>query len=138
MTAISTELCWLIEKAEKIGDEEVEAVIVRTLESQPENATHWSSRELAKVSGVSTSSVQRIWRAVGLQPHRVENFKLSKDPLFVEKVRDVVGLYLGAEGAGIWTATRPLCFGGQGGDGLCKRGNVGAHAYSWSIDPCLC
>ena len=77
-----------------ISDEEVEAVIIKTLESQPENATHWSSREMAKASGVSTSSVQRIWRAFGLQPHRVENFKLSKDPLFVEKVRDVVGLYL--------------------------------------------
>ena len=77
-----------------ISDEEVEAIIVKTLESQPQNATHWSSREMAKVSGVSTSSVQRIWRAFGLQPHRVETFKLSKDPLFVEKVRDVVGLYL--------------------------------------------
>jgi len=78
----------------KIGDDEIEAVIVRTLESAPANATHWSSREMAKVSGVSTSSVQRIWRAFGLQPHRVETFKLSKDPLFIEKVRDVVGLYL--------------------------------------------
>lgn len=77
-----------------ITDEEVEAIIVRTLESQPKNATHWSSREMAKASGVSTSSVQRIWRAFGLQPHRVETFKLSKDPLFVDKVRDVVGLYL--------------------------------------------
>ena len=78
----------------KISDDEVEAVIVRTLESQPENATHWSSREMARVSGISTSSVQRIWRAFGLQPHRAETFKLSKDPLFVDKVRDVVGLYL--------------------------------------------
>jgi transposase len=78
----------------QISDEEVEAVIVKTLESQPENATHWSSREMAKASGVSTSSVQRIWRAFGLQPHRVETFKLSRDPLFIEKVRDVVGLYL--------------------------------------------
>lgn len=78
----------------KISDEEVEAVVVRTLESQPANATHWSSREMAKVSGVSASSVQRIWRAFGLQPHRVETFKLSKDPLFIDKVRDVVGLYL--------------------------------------------
>ncbi len=77
-----------------IGDDQVEAVIVRTLESLPDNATHWSSREMAKVSGVSTSSVQRIWRAFGLQPHRTETFKLSKDPLFIEKVRDVVGLYL--------------------------------------------
>jgi transposase len=78
----------------KITDDQVEAVVIRTLESAPENATHWSSREMARVSGLSTSSVQRIWRAFGLQPHRVETFKLSKDPLFVEKVRDVVGLYL--------------------------------------------
>lgn len=78
----------------RISDDEVEAVIVRTLESAPANATHWSSREMAKISGVSTSSVQRIWRAFGLQPHRVETFKLSKDPLFIDKVRDVVGLYL--------------------------------------------
>jgi transposase len=77
-----------------IADEDVEAVVVKTLESQPENATHWSSRAMAKVSGISTSSVQRIWRAFGLQPHRVETFKLSKDPLFIDKVRDVVGLYL--------------------------------------------
>lgn len=78
----------------KISDDEVEAVVVKTLESQPANATHWSSRQMARVSGISTSSVQRIWRAFGLQPHRVETFKLSKDPLFIEKVRDVVGLYL--------------------------------------------
>lgn len=77
-----------------VGDDRIEAIIVRTLESQPANATHWSSREMARVSGVSTSSVQRIWRAFGLQPHRAETFKLSKDPLFIEKVRDVVGLYL--------------------------------------------
>lgn len=78
----------------KISDAQVEAVVVRTLESAPSNATHWSSRGMAKVSGVSTSSVQRIWRAFGLQPHRTETFKLSKDPLFIDKVRDVVGLYL--------------------------------------------
>lgn len=78
----------------KISDAQVEGVVVRTLESAPANATHWSSRGMAKASGVSTSSVQRIWRAFGLQPHRAETFKLSKDPLFIEKVRDVVGLYL--------------------------------------------
>lgn len=77
-----------------ITDEMVEAVIVRTLESRPREATHWSSRLMAKESGLSTSSVQRIWRAFGLQPHRSETFKLSSDPLFIEKVRDVVGLYL--------------------------------------------
>lgn len=78
----------------KISDAQVEAVIVRTLESTPKEATHWSSRLMAKESGLSPSSVQRIWRAFGLQPHRSETFKLSSDPLFVEKVRDVVGLYL--------------------------------------------
>ena len=77
-----------------ITDELVEAVIVRTLESMPRNATHWSSRMMAGKSGVSTSSVQRIWRAFGLQPHRSKTFKLSTDPLFIDKVRDVVGLYL--------------------------------------------
>jgi len=77
-----------------ITDELVEAVIIRTLESRPRNATHWSSRMMAKDSGLSVSSVQRIWRAFGLQPHRSETFKLSTDPLFIDKVRDVVGLYL--------------------------------------------
>lgn len=77
-----------------IDDARVEAVIVKTLECLPENATHWSSRGMAKVSGLSVSSVQRIWRAFGLQPHRTETFKLSTDPEFVAKVRDVVGLYV--------------------------------------------
>jgi transposase len=77
-----------------IEDDRIEAVIVKTLESVPENATHWSSRGMAKASGISVSSVQRIWRAFGLQPHRIETFKLSTDPDFVGKVRDVVGLYV--------------------------------------------
>jgi len=77
-----------------LEDARIEAVIVRTLESLPPNATHWSSRSMAKASGVSISSVQRIWRAFGLQPHRLETFKLSTDPDFVAKVRDVVGLYV--------------------------------------------
>ena len=77
-----------------IDDARIEAVIVRTLESCPENATHWSSRGMAKASGLSVSTVQRIWRAFGLQPHRMETFKLSTDPNFVAKVRDVVGLYV--------------------------------------------
>jgi transposase len=77
-----------------VDDACIEAVIVRTLESCPENATHWSSRGMAKVSGLSVSTVQRIWRAFGLQPHRMETFKLSTDPNFVAKVRDVVGLYV--------------------------------------------
>jgi transposase len=77
-----------------IDDARIEAVIVNTLESAPKNATHWSSRGMAKASGISTSSVQRIWRAFGLQPHRLETFKLSTDPDFIAKVRDVVGLYM--------------------------------------------
>ena len=78
----------------KIGDAKVDSVIVQTLESQPSGATHWSTRSMARHSGISTSSVGRIWRAFGLQPHRVETFKLSTDPLFVDKVRDIVGLYI--------------------------------------------
>jgi transposase len=77
-----------------IDDARIEAVVVRTLESQPAGATHWSSRGMAQASGISVSSVQRIWRAFGLQPHRHETFKLSTDPEFVSKVRDVVGLYV--------------------------------------------
>ena len=77
-----------------IDDERIEAVITRTLESQPDDATHWSSRGMAHDSGLSVSTVQRIWRAFGLKPHRQETFKLSTDPDFVAKVRDVVGLYM--------------------------------------------
>ena len=77
-----------------IDDDRIEAVIVTTLESVPKDATHWSSRGMSKASGLSVSSVQRIWRAFGLQPHRMETFKLSTDPDFVAKVRDVVGLYV--------------------------------------------
>jgi len=75
-----------------VDDERVEAVIVRTLESVPKDATHWSSRGMARASRLSVSTVQRIWRAFGLQPHRLETFKLPADPDFVAKVRDVVGL----------------------------------------------
>ena len=78
----------------KIGDDQIEAIVVKTLEEKPKGATHWSTRDMAKASGVSASSVQRIWRAFSLQPHRTETFKLSTDPQFVEKVRDIVGLYL--------------------------------------------
>jgi len=77
-----------------IDDERVEAVIVKTLEETPTDATHWSTRSMAKATGMSQSSVSRVWRAFGLKPHLTESFKLSTDPLFVEKVRDVVGLYL--------------------------------------------
>jgi transposase len=78
----------------KITDEDIERVIVQTLETTPRDATHWSVRSMAKESGISRTTVHRIWRAFSLQPHRSETFKLSKDPLFVEKVRDIVGLYL--------------------------------------------
>ena len=77
-----------------VSDEQVEAVITRTLESAPANATHWSTRSLATELGLSQSAVSRIWRAFGLAPHRQEAWKLSRDPLFIDKVRDVVGLYL--------------------------------------------
>jgi transposase len=77
-----------------ITDKQVEDVVTRTLESMPANATHWSTRLMAQKTGLSQSAIVRIWRAFGLQPHRVETFKLSKDPQFVEKVRDIVGLYL--------------------------------------------
>ena len=78
----------------KITDDKVEEVIAKTLESTPKNATHWSTRSMAAEVGLNQTAVARIWRAFGLQPHRRESWKLSKDPLFVDKVRDVVGLYL--------------------------------------------
>ncbi|MGH3405886.1 MAG: IS630 family transposase [Streptosporangiaceae bacterium] len=77
-----------------ITDAQVEDVVVRTLEETPEGATHWSKRDLARKTGISPSSVQRIWRAFGLQPWRTETFKISPDPLLIDKIRDVVGLYL--------------------------------------------
>jgi len=77
-----------------IGDEQVEAVVTATLETMPPDATHWSTRAMAARTGMSHASVRRIWQAFGLQPHRVETFKLSNDPQFIEKVRDIVGLYL--------------------------------------------
>jgi transposase len=78
----------------KISDADVERVIARTLETKPRDATHWSTRSMARATDMSQSAVSRIWRAFGLQPHRTETFKLSKDPLFIEKVRDIVGLYM--------------------------------------------
>src|SRR5512146_1355908 len=78
----------------QIGDEKIAEVVTTTLETMPAAATHWSTRSMAKATGVSVSTVHRIWRAFSLQPHRSETFKLSTDPLFVEKVRDIVGLYL--------------------------------------------
>ena len=77
-----------------VADEDVERVITLTLETMPRGATHWSTRSMAKASGLSSATISRIWRAFALQPHRDETFKLSRDPLFIEKVRDIVGLYM--------------------------------------------
>ena len=77
-----------------VTDAAIERIITQTLEARPAHATHWSTRAMEQASGVSRSTVHRIWRAFGLQPHRTETFKLSADPLFVEKVRDIAGLYL--------------------------------------------
>src|SRR6266568_4508271 len=78
----------------KLRDKDVERVLALTLESTPTNATHWSTRSMAKRAGLSRASIHRIWQAFSLAPHRSETFKLSKDPLFIDKVRDIVGLYL--------------------------------------------
>ncbi len=78
----------------RIGDEQIEQVLVATLERTPKNATHWSRASMAAESGLSRSTVGRIWKAFELKPHQVDTFKLSNDPQFIDKVRDVVGLYL--------------------------------------------
>jgi transposase len=78
----------------QIGDEEIAEVVRRTLEETPPDATHWSLRSMARAVGHAPSTIHGIWQAFGLQPHRAESFKLSSDPFFVEKVRDIVGLYL--------------------------------------------
>ena len=77
-----------------VSDADVERVVTMTLEAMPRDATQWSTRSMAKACGMSSATVNRIWRAFGLQPHRTETFKLSTDPLFIEKVRDIVGLYM--------------------------------------------
>ena len=76
----------------KLTDAKVEAGVTRTLETRPRNATHWSPRTMAEASGLNQNAIIRIWRAFGLKPHLQENFKLSPDAFFVEKVRDIVGL----------------------------------------------
>jgi transposase len=78
----------------KLSDAQIEQVIVRTLESKPPAATHWSTRTMAQATGLNQTAISRIWRAFSLAPHRSETFKLSKDPLFIDKVRDIVGLYM--------------------------------------------
>jgi transposase len=75
----------------KITDSEIERIIVKTLEESPPEATHWSTRSMAEATGLNQTAISRIWRAFGLKPHRSEHFKLSPDPQFIEKVRDVVG-----------------------------------------------
>ena len=85
-----------------ISDDDVERVIVTTLEASPEDgSTHWSTRSMAAKVGMSQTAISRVWRAFGLQPHRVEDFKLSTDPQFIDKVRDVVGLYLNPPDAAV-------------------------------------
>jgi transposase len=81
-------------KPRSIGDDQVERVIVKTLEEQPSDATHWSTRSMAQATGMSQTAVSRIWRAFALKPDQVQTFKLSPDPQFIDKVRDIVGLYL--------------------------------------------
>ncbi len=78
----------------KISDDKIEEVVTKTLESTPRGRTHWSTRSMAKHIGLSHSTIGRVWRAFGLQPHRSESFRLSQDPQLVEKVRDIVGLYM--------------------------------------------
>ena len=78
----------------KITDDKIETLIVKTLEEKPADATHWSTRSMAKATGMSQTSISLIWRAFGLQPHRAESFKLSTDPFFIDKVRDIVALYI--------------------------------------------
>ena len=78
----------------KISDAKVEEVLAMTLERKPREATHWSTRLMARATGLNQTAIVRIWNAFGLQPHRAETFKLSTDPLFIDKVRDIVGLYL--------------------------------------------
>src|SRR5438445_3982039 len=88
-------------KPRSIGDGDVERVIVKTLEEQPPDATHWSTRSMAAATGMSQTAVSRIWRAFGLKPYQTEAFKLSPDPQFIDKVRDIVGLYLNPPDAAV-------------------------------------
>ena len=78
----------------RVSDEQVEQVIIQTLETTPQGETHWSTRGLAQATGLSRMTISRIWQAFGLQPHRIDTFKLSPDPALIEKVRDIVGLYM--------------------------------------------
>jgi transposase len=84
-----------------VTDDDVERVIVKTLEERPPKATHWSTRSMAQATGMTQTAVSRIWRAFGLKPHQTESFKLSPDPFFIDKVRDIVGLYLNPPDAAV-------------------------------------
>ena len=88
-------------KPRTISDRDVERVIVKTLEETPADATHWSTRSMAKATGMSQSAISRIWRAFGLKPHVSEHFKLSPDPQFIDKARDIVGLHLNPPDAAV-------------------------------------
>lgn len=105
-----------------VTDEQVAELVAKTLERTPRDATHWSTRSMAEETGLSQSTVSRIWRAFGLMPHRSETFKLSTDPYFVDKVHDVVGLYLDpperalvfcvdekSQIQALWTVPSPCC-----------------------------
>lgn len=112
-------------KPRSVSDDDVERVIVKTLEEQPPNATHWSTRSMAAATGMSQTAVSRIWRAFGLKPHHTENFKLSPDPQFIDKVRDIVGLYLNPpEAAVVHLRRREVPDPGPGPNGA----GVAAHA----------
>ncbi len=89
-----------------ITDAQVEAVIVRTLETTPTGATHWSRRDMAKAAGLSHVTIGRIWQTFGSKPHRTETFKLSLDPLLIDKVRNIVGLYVNPAGSGVGPVRR--------------------------------
>lgn len=113
----------------KITHADVERVIVKTLEETPKDATHWSTRSMAAATGMSQSAISRIWRAFALQPHRAETFKLSKDPLFIDKVRDVVGLDAGRHSShavdlapGYWPRWRASAFAHAAGRGMTWAG----------------
>jgi transposase len=84
-----------------VADRDIERVLVKTLEEQPRDATHWSTRSMARATGLSQTAVSRIWRAFGLKPHQTEAFKLSPDPQFIDKVRDIVALYLNPPDAAV-------------------------------------
>src|SRR5438128_3067373 len=110
----------------KVTDAQIEQIVIQTLESTPRAQTHWSTRGLAQATGLSRMTISRIWRAFGLQPHRTDIFKLSPDPLLIEKVRDIVGLYMNPPDHALvfcvdeksqfrrWTARNRCCLYGPG------------------------